>query len=88
MKEQRPGGKKAGKNFEQAIAEIEGIVEEIEAGELPLDEIVPRFRRATTLISKCREILSDVEQQIQVIEAEANIGDDGEQDREDGKDLL
>lgn len=71
MTEEKAKGKKPRRNFEDSLVEIERIVEEIETGDLPLDEIVPKFRRATDLITECRSMLEVVQQQIQVIENEA-----------------
>ena len=75
VKESQEGGK-AKKNFEESLNEIERIVSEIEDGDLPLDEVVPRFKRATKLISECRSMLEVVEQQIKIIESEAKLEQD------------
>lgn len=79
------GGKdgRAGKNFEASLEEIERIVAEIEGGELPLDRMVPKFKQAAELISRCRTMLSKVEQQIKVVEDKYMDEDpDGEEGEE------
>ena len=57
------------KGFEETLRKIEGIVEEIESGEMPLDQVVDRFQSATTLITQCRSMLEDVELEIEVMES-------------------
>lgn len=75
---------RTGKNFEASLEEIERIVAEIEGGELPLDRMVPKFKQAAELISRCRSMLAKVEQQIKVVEdkyMDEDSGGDGDEDR-------
>lgn len=55
-------------NFEGTLAQVEQIVEEIESGELPLQDVVSRFRTATEMINQCQAMLTQIEQQIKVME--------------------
>jgi len=57
-----------GPSFEEAIAELEAIVEGIDSGNLSLEEMVCRFERGTTLIGECQALLKDAEQKIKVLE--------------------
>lgn len=59
----------ASRSFEDALAEIEESVNAIEGGSLPLDEVVRRFKRCSTLIANCKDMLKDVQQQIEVLES-------------------
>ena len=57
-------------SFEKTLKKIESIVEEIESGKLPLNDIVNKFKECTELIAKCRKMLGNVQQEIQVLEAQ------------------
>jgi len=55
-------------SFEEAIAELESIVDGIDSGNLSLEEMVRRFERGTKLIGECQALLKDAEQKIKVLE--------------------
>lgn len=57
------------KNFEKALQELEGLVERMESGSLPLDKLLSSYQRGAQLISYCKERLKSVEQQVQLYEA-------------------
>ncbi len=50
--------------FEQAIDELESIIEKIESGEIGLESALRQFERGTVLIGHCREILDTAEKRI------------------------
>jgi exodeoxyribonuclease VII small subunit len=51
------------------MAELERLVAAMEAGALPLDELLVSYRRGAYLLGFCRERLEAVEQQVVVLEA-------------------
>ncbi len=55
-------------NFEAALGELERLVAGMEAGQLPLDELLENYQRGARLIAFCRNRLQQVEQQVQVLE--------------------
>ena len=55
------------KTFEEALAELEQILAEIEGGELGLEESLVKYERGNFLIQHCREVLNAAEKQIEVI---------------------
>jgi exodeoxyribonuclease VII small subunit len=55
------------KNFEDAIAELEKIVNELEKGELSLDDSVEMFQRGIELSKYCSKRLDDVERKITLL---------------------
>ena len=57
-------------DFESSLNSIEALVTEIENGKLPLDQIVGKFKLAIEQITRCRNMLNSIEQQIQVLEQE------------------
>lgn len=47
-------------SFEDALAEVEAIIERIESGEVGLEQTLAQYERGVTLISQCRQTLSRV----------------------------
>ena len=52
--------KKIAKNikFEEALSELEAVVEKLESGDLPLEEAIEQFQRGTELSKICMEKLN------------------------------
>jgi exodeoxyribonuclease VII small subunit len=57
-------------SFEQAIAELETLVEQMEAGSLSLEESMTAYRRGAQLVTYCRQSLAFAQQQVRVLEGE------------------
>jgi exodeoxyribonuclease VII small subunit len=55
-------------SYEQALAELEGLVAAMENAQLPLDELLKSYRRGAQLLAFCRTRLQAVEQQVKVLE--------------------
>ena len=55
--------------YEAALQELEQLVAQLDAGQLPLDQLLSRYQRGAELLAFCRDRLQAVEQQIQVFEA-------------------
>jgi len=56
-------------SYEAALQELEQLVAQLDAGQLPLDQLLSRYQRGAELLAFCRDRLQAVEQQIQVFEA-------------------
>lgn len=56
-------------SYEAALQELEQLVVQLDAGQLPLDQLLTRYQRGTELLSFCRTRLDAVENQIKVLEA-------------------
>ncbi len=54
-------------NFEEALKKLEKIVEELEAGELTLDESLKKFKDGIELTSFCNKKLDDAEKKISIL---------------------
>jgi exodeoxyribonuclease VII small subunit len=54
--------------YEDALGELERLVEAMEAGHLPLDRLLESYRRGAELLAFCRTRLEAVEQQVKVLE--------------------
>jgi len=54
--------------YEQALAELDRLVAQMESGQLPLDELLDGYRRGAELLNFCRSRLQSVEEQVKVLE--------------------
>ena len=54
--------------FEAALAELEQVVADMEAGQLPLEESLAAYKRGAELLQQCRARLEDAQQQVRVLE--------------------
>ena len=53
--------------YEQAIAQIEQLAQQMEQGSVPIDELATKLREAQNLIKFCREQLTDADKSVQKI---------------------
>jgi exodeoxyribonuclease VII small subunit len=56
-------------SFEAALAELEAIVQGMEAGKLSLEESLAAYQRGAVLLKYCQNALAVAEQKIRVLEA-------------------
>ena len=61
-KSQKPLG------YESAMAELEQIVTDMEAGKLSLEDSLAAYKRGAELLTFCRGRLEDAQQQVRVLE--------------------
>lgn len=54
--------------YEDALAELDDLVQAMESGRLPLDELLVAYRRGAALLALCRDRLQAVEAQVKVLE--------------------
>jgi len=57
----------AGPRFDDTLAELEGIVQRLEKGELPLEDSLAAFERGIALVRALAQRLSEVEQRVEVL---------------------
>jgi len=55
-------------SYEQALSELDRLVQQMEGGQLPLDQLLDGYRRGAELLSYCRSRLQVVEEQVKVLE--------------------
>ena len=53
--------------FEQALEELEAIVQRLEKGELPLEDSLAAFERGVGLVRQLSQRLAEVEQRVDVL---------------------
>ena len=58
-------------SFESAMAELEQIVADMEAGKLSLEDSLAAYKRGAELLAFCRTRLEDAQQQVRVLEGGA-----------------
>ena len=61
------------KSFEAAVSELEAIVQEMESGNLPLEDALARYQRGVGLLRYCQGTLASAEQRVKVLEGEALV---------------
>ena len=61
---------KSAKNlsFEAALAELEQVVADLEAGKLSLEDALAAYQRGADLLQQCRGRLEDAQQQVRILE--------------------
>lgn len=60
----------AGPSFEDAIGELEALVQRMESGSLSLEDSLAAYRRGTELVTHCRGALAAVQHQVRILEGE------------------
>lgn len=54
-------------SFETAIDRLEAIVDQMEDGKMPLEELIVRYEEGMKLVKVCQERLASAEQRIEII---------------------
>ncbi len=62
-------------NFENALAELEKLVESMEAGDLSLDESLKAFERGVALTRQCQAALAAAELKVQTLTEDGTLED-------------
>ena len=71
------------RSFEQAMGELEKIVQAIESGQVPLAQALAQYEQGIELISHCQKVLTEAEHKI----AKLGKGLDGQLKIEDAPKL-
>jgi len=54
-------------DFEQALRELESLVERLERGDVPLDEALRTFERGVALTRHCQACLQTAQQKVEIL---------------------
>jgi exodeoxyribonuclease VII small subunit len=57
--------------FEEALQKLEGVVEAMEADDLPLETLLAKYEEGAKLVKICQEKLAEAELKIQQLEKNA-----------------
>ena len=60
------------KTFENALVDLEGIVKDLESGNIPLEEAMAKYTSAMNLVKFCEEKLNGATDQVNKILSENN----------------
>ena len=55
-------------SYEAALQELEQLIEQIESGQMPLEQMLAGYQRGATLLTFCRSRLDAVQEQIKVLD--------------------
>jgi exodeoxyribonuclease VII small subunit len=59
--------RESNKKFESAMEELESIIEQLESGDLSLDDSLAAFEKGVGLVKYCNQKLSEVESKIELL---------------------
>jgi exodeoxyribonuclease VII small subunit len=74
-------------SFEDALGRLEELIDQIESGEIGLEESLKRYEQGTELIKRCRAVLDGAQRKIAELAAGPDGGlavDEGENQGETG----
>ncbi|MBA4503373.1 exodeoxyribonuclease VII small subunit [Marinobacterium marinum] len=54
-------------DFEQSLQQLEGLVEQLEQGDLPIEDALKAFEQGIRLTRDCQTILQQAEQKVQLL---------------------
>ncbi len=60
--------------YEEAVGELEAIIERIEEGQIGLEESLESYKRGAALIQRCRALIDVAEQHVKKVTL-ASLGD-------------
>ena len=61
--------------LEKSLAELEKLVEELEDGDLPLEQAMKKFEKGIKLTRSAQAALKDAEQKVEILLKDAAAGD-------------
>lgn len=63
-------------DFERSLAELEAIVDKLEAGDLSLDDSLRHFERGVQLTRACQSALKQAEQKVEILLRRSGAGEE------------
>ena len=67
-------------SFEEAMAELEAVVGQLERGEVPLEESIKLYERGAALKKRCEEKLKEAEEKVAAITLDGDGNPTGTKD--------
>lgn len=58
--------------YEQAVEQLEGIIDQIESGDIGLEASLDQYEQGMKLILHCRQVLNRAEEKMKTLQAEAS----------------
>ena len=72
--------------YEAAVEALESLIDQIESGDIGLEQSIRRYERGAALLKHCRSILDQAEQRITELDASALCERGGEASDQTGSD--
>ena len=66
-KKKEPSAPAIDLSFEEALAELESIVESMEGEQLPLEKLVAQYESGSALLKHCESVLNSAQKRIELI---------------------
>lgn len=60
-------------SFEDALAQLENIVDQIENDEVKLDEALEKYQKGMSLVKYCQDKLKQVEEKVKILDTEEGV---------------
>ena len=76
----------SGPSFEEALEELETLVEEMENEQLPLEQLVANYEKGSKLMAHCQSVLESARERIELITL-GNQGESGLENEADSNDV-
>lgn len=54
-------------NLEKSLQDLEALIDELESGELPLEQAMQKFEQGIKLTRRCQAALKDAEQRVEIL---------------------
>ncbi|HET6629273.1 MAG TPA: exodeoxyribonuclease VII small subunit [Woeseiaceae bacterium] len=54
-------------NLEKSLQDLEALIDELESGELPLEQAMQKFEQGIKLTRNCQAALKDAEQRVEIL---------------------
>lgn len=75
--ESEDAGRSTEPSFEEAMGEVEAIIEGIESGDYGLEDSITAYERGIGLLKRCREALASAEQRVEDLTAQIRAVEEG-----------
>ena len=70
--------------FEEALSRLEAILESMETGEVPLDDLVSKYEEGSLLLKTCHARLQEAELKIETLQGKKDLKESMPLETEDG----
>lgn len=68
----------SGLSFEEAMSQLETLIERIESGEVGLEESIAEYERGVKLIQRCKGVLATSEQRVEELSKQLREQDEAD----------
>lgn len=59
-------------SYGQAMTELEALIDRLESGQLPLEDLLAHYQRGTDLLAFCREKVQAVQDQVRLLDEDGD----------------